>query len=421
MNASILSIGDEILIGQVINTNSAFISKELFSAGIPVTRVITVPDTEKDILKGIDDAFKSARIVVSTGGLGPTHDDITVKCIAKYFKKKLVFHEPTYNSIKLLFEKRRLHMPANIIEQSLMPRGALILANSRGTAPGILIKRRGKVFCSLPGVPHEMMQLTRKSLMPYLMGVVHKNGKRKFLLQKTLHTIGIAEALLSQKLGNLEKILHSDKDSCVKLAFLPSNYEVRLRITVEAAEENKARKLMKSAANRVRTRAKEYIYSYDENPLEYEVGKLLLKKKLTIASAESCTGGLVASKLTNIPGSSGYFTDSVVSYTNASKEKMLGVKHATLVKYGAVSEETAREMAEGIRKKSKTDIGVSTTGIAGPAGATKTKPVGLVWIGYADRKKSFAKSFIFTNDRLRNKEIMSKMALETVRRELLKL
>jgi len=261
--------------------------------------------------------------------------------------------------------------------------------------------------------------MTTGSLIPKLQQIISKRGKQKFLLQKTFHTIGIPEALLSQKLGALDKILHRDKDSSVKLAFLPSNYEVRLRVTVEARNLKKAERLLNSALKRIKSRAKDYIYSFDENPLEYEVGKILLYKKLTVSAAESCTGGLVASKLTNIPGSSEYFIDGVVSYSYSSKEKLLGVKHKDLLKNGAVSEQTAIEMAKGIRKISKTDIGISTTGIAGPAGATKTKPVGLVWIGYADSRKSYAKCFIFTKDRLRNKEIMSKMALEIIRRELL--
>jgi len=421
MNAAILTVGDEILIGQVINTNAAFLSKNLFSAGITVKRIITVADSEKDIIEGIGNAFRSADLVVSTGGLGPTHDDITVKCIAKYFNKKLAFHVPTYNRIKSMFQRRNLPVPVNISEQAMMPEDAEILLNTRGTAPGILIKKRGKIFCALPGVPHEMERMTTDSFLPRLHKVISKSRKRKFLLQKTLHTIGIAEALLSQKLGQLEKILHTDKDSSVKLAFLPSNYEVRLRITVAANDLKKAERLLRSAINRIKSRASYYIYSYDENQLEYEVGKILLKNNLTVSAAESCTGGLVASKLTNVPGSSKYFIDGVVSYSYASKEKMLGVKHKDLLKNGAVSEQTAIEMAKGIRKISKTDIGISTTGIAGPAGATKTKPVGLVWIGYADRRKSYAKSFIFTKDRLRNKEIMSKMALEIIRRELLQI
>ena len=421
MNAAILSIGDEILIGQVINTNAAFLSKKLFREGIHVTRILTVPDMEKDIIAGIGDAFKSAGTVISTGGLGPTHDDITVKCISKYFKKKLLFHEPTYKRIKAMFERRGLAVPENIDEQSMMPEGAEILSNTRGTAPGILIRSGNKVFCALPGVPHEMESMTIDSLLPRLRSYISKTGKRKFLMQKTLHTIGIAEALLSQKLGALDKILISSKDSSVKLAFLPSNYEVRLRITVAANKRKKAEQLMNSALKKIKTRVKNYIYSYDENPLEYEVGKLLIKRKLTVSAAESCTGGLVASKLTNVPGSSDYFIDGVVSYSYTSKENLLGVKPTTLKKFGAVSEQTAIEMAEGIRKTSKTDIGISTTGIAGPAGATKTKPVGLVWIGYTDKKKSFAKSFIFTKDRLRNKEIMSKMALEIIRREMLQI
>ena len=425
MDAAILTIGDEVLIGQVVNTNAGFISKELFSIGIPVRRIITVPDTGKDIINELGNLFKTNDIVISTGGLGPTHDDITVKCIAKYFKKKLVFHKPTNIRIKKIFKRRNLPYPKNIIEQSIMPVGAQILENASGTAPGILVKNGRKIFCALPGVPHEMEQIMRKSLIPFLKKFKIKSRKGKVLLQKTLHTIGIGESFLSQRLGDLNEILYKDKDSNLKLAFLPSNFEVRLRITVEANNLIKARRLLNTAVRKIKSKAKDYIYSYEEKPIEYATGRLLRKMNLTIAVAESCTGGLVCSKLTNVPGSSNYMVNGIVAYSNDSKLKLLSVKQKTLDTFGAVSKQTAIEMAEGIRNSSNTDIGISTTGIAGPSGATrlygqaKTKPVGLAWIGYSDKKICYAKEFIFTKERLRNKEITSKMAIEIVRRELL--
>ena len=269
----------------------------------------------------------------------------------------------------------------------------------------------------MPGVPHEMEYITAHGLIPFLKK--HKGKKGRVLQQRTLHTIGIAESLLSQRFGDLDKLLLKDKNSSVKLAFLPSNYEVRLRITIEAQSAEKAGGLMKRTLEIIKTKAKNYIYSYDELPPEAELGKLLSKKHLTISTAESCTGGLVSSKLTNVSGSSSYVMAGVVTYADAAKTKILGVKKSTILKHGAVSCETAVEMAQGIRKLSKTDIGLSTTGIAGPSGERPGKPVGIVWIGYADSKKSYAKKFIFTKDRLRNKEAMSKMALEVVRRELL--
>jgi len=417
LKATILTVGDEVLIGQVVNTNAAFLSKTLFSIGIPVERVITIPDTEKDITREISKAISEYDVVISSGGLGPTHDDITVKCIAKVFKKKLVHHQQTFERIKNIFERRKLQLPANIKHQAMMPEGALLFENKTGTAPGILILKGKKIFCAMPGVPHELEYITVNELIPMLKK--QKGSGGKVLLQKTLHTIGIGESFLSQRLGDLDKLLVKDNNSSVKLAFLPSNYEVRLRITVGALTIQKAEKLLKCTLEIVKTKAKNFIYSYSEKPIEEELGRLLAKRRLTISIAESCTGGLVCSKLTNVSGSSAYVMAGAVTYSNNAKIKMLGVKKTTLVKHGAVSRETAIKMAEGIRKLAKTDIGISTTGIAGPAGAVPGKPVGLVWIGYSNREKSFAKEFIFTKDRIRNKEAMSKMALEVVRRELL--
>jgi nicotinamide-nucleotide amidase len=238
-------------------------------------------------------------------------------------------------------------------------------------------------------------------------------------MQKTIHTIGIGESLLAERIGNIKQIVRKGNDFEVKLAFLPSNYEVRLRITVSAATANKAEKLIEGAIKIIKSKAARYIYSFDESSIEKTVGALLKKKNLTISVAESCTGGLITSKLTDVSGSSAYVMDGIISYSNESKKRLLGVKQKTLKSFGAVSEQAAMQMAEAIRKRSKTDIGVSATGIAGPTGATRRKPVGLVWIGYSDKSVTFAKKFVFTKDRLRNKDIMSKMALEIVRRKLL--
>ena len=417
MKAAILTVGDEVLIGQVVNTNASFLSKALFEIGIPVERVITIPDTEKDIIREFSNAIELYDLVISSGGLGPTHDDITVKCLAKVFGKKLVFHQQTYDRIKSIFERRKFPVPGNIKQQAMMPEGAVLFENKMGTAPGILVHKGKKIFCALPGVPYELEYITSNSLIPLLKNL--KGPKDKVLLQKTLHTIGIAESFLSQRLGNLDKLLLKDKDSSIRLAFLPSNYEVRLRITIEAKSIDKAQRLLDRTIGIIKTKAKNYIYSYDEKPIEEELGRILVKKHLTISAAESCTGGLVSSKLTNISGSSAYVMAGVVTYADESKMKILGVKKSTLIKHGAVSKETAMEMARGVRKLAKTDIGISTTGIAGPTGAVAGKPIGLVWIGYADKNRSFAQEFIFTKDRLRNKEAMSKMALEVARRELL--
>lgn len=418
LSSIVITIGDEILIGQVVNTNAAYLGKELFSLGYPVERVISVPDEEKEILKEFKSAWKNFDIVIITGGLGPTHDDITKKCVAKFFKAKYVLNPKVLKHVKEVFSRRGIPMPPVNIGQALVPENAVALENKMGTAPGILIDKAGKVFCVLPGVPYEMKYICEKGLFPYLKNR-YKKVKTPVLKQKTIHTIGIGESLLAQKIGDMNSILKKGKDYEVKLAFLPSNYEVRLRITVKAASEQKANLLIKETEKKIKKAAGSYIYSDGESSVQETLGKLLKKKRLTISAAESCTGGLVASKLTDVSGSSDYVFGGMVTYDDKAKIKFLGVNPKDIKKHGAVSEIVAKQMAEGIRKRSQTGIGISTTGIAGPAGARPGKPVGLVWIGYSDKKITFAKKFIFTNDRLRNKDIMSKMALELVRRKLL--
>lgn len=310
-------------------------------------------------------------------------------------------------------------MPEINREQAMVPETAIILPNHFGTAPGLLIDRNKKVFCAMPGVPFEMKHMTEEQLLPYLAKKFKNIKDKKIILQKTLHTIGISESLLFEKVGDIKEITNSNRDLLIKLAFLPSNYETRIRINVEAKNKQNAEYEMNEAVNRLKKRVGRYIYSFNDEPIEKTVGLLLKRMGLTLSAAESCTGGLVASKITDVSGSSDYFIEGAVTYSNESKIKITHVKQATLKRYGAVSKQTAMEMAEGIRKVSGSDIGISTTGIAGPTGATKNKPVGLVWIGYSDKHSSLAKEFIFTKDRLRNKEIMSKMALEIIRRKLL--
>jgi len=419
MKAIIISIGDEVLIGQVVNTNAAWLGKQLVLLGIPAARIITVPDDEREILAEFKTAFRNYDVIVVTGGLGPTHDDITVKTVAKFFKSKYVLNEKVLKHVKSVFARRNIPMPAVNVGQALVPEIATVLENKTGTAPGLLIDKAGKVFCVMPGVPYEMKYISKTGLFPYLEKKYRKKISR-VIQQKTLHTIGIGESLLAERLGDINKIVRKGKDFEVKLAFLPSNYEVRLRITAIAKSTARAKLLLLQAEKLITKKAGSYIYSTEEGSIESTVGKILKRKKLTISCAESCTGGLLASKLTDIPGSSAYVMDAIVSYSDEAKHRLLGVKKETIKKFGAVSEQTAIEMAKGIRKRSGTDIGISTTGIAGPTGARKDKPVGLVWIGYCDKKTTFAKKFIFTKDRLRNKDIMSKMALEMVRRQLTK-
>lgn len=418
MKAVILTIGDEVLIGQVVNTNAAYLGKELFAIGIPAVKTVTLPDSEKEILKEFSSAYRNHDVIIVTGGLGPTHDDITKKCVVKFFKAKYVLDEKVLARVKSVFKRRNIQMPPVNIGQALVPDCSIALENKAGTAPGILIDKGRKVFCVMPGVPFEMKYISKTGLFPYL----KKKYSRKLtrvIKQKTLHSIGIGESLLAAKIGDINKIVRKGKDFEVKLAFLPSNYEVRLRITAISKSLKKADALIKEAVKKIIKSAGGFIYSSDESSIEETIGKVLRKRKLTISAAESCTGGLITSKLTDVPGSSDYVMDGIVSYADSAKVRLLGVNKLTIKKYGAVSQQVAEQMARWIRKRSKTHIGISATGIAGPGGARKNKPVGLVWIGYSDRSITFAKDFIFTKDRLRNKDAMAKMALEVVRRQLL--
>lgn len=418
VRSAVITIGDEVLIGQVVNTNASYLGKEFFSLGFPVEKVLTIGDDEKEILKAFNQVWKTYDIIIVTGGLGPTHDDITKKCVADFFKAKFRLDENILKQVKKRFARRKIPMPEANIGQALVPDNAIAIENKMGTAPGLIIDKGKKVFCVLPGVPYEMKHLCETGVFPHLKKK-YKGIKTRALRQKTLHTIGIGESLLAKRLGNINSIVRKGKDYEVKLAFLPANNEVRLRITVSAVSPAMAEKLINDTVKKIKSSAGRFIYSYDESAVEKTVGRLLKKKKLTISTAESCTGGLLASKLTDVSGSSDYVISGVVTYADRAKVKLLGVNPADIKKYGAVSEKVAKQMAEGVRKSSKTDIGVSTTGIAGPTGARPGKPVGLVWIGYSDKNGTFAKKFIFTKDRLRNKDIMSKMALEILRRKLL--
>ena len=410
MKAIIITVGDEILIGQIVNTNASWLGSKLFSLGIHVDKHLSVSDSEKEIISSFRDSWRKFDIVIVTGGLGPTPDDITKTCISKFFKSPLVINEKILKDVKSIFRRRKIPMAESNIGQAMIPRTAKALTNKAGTAPGILIDKKGKIFCSLPGVPHEMKYICETGLFPYVKEK-YKNAKnKKVLLQKTIHTIGISESLLANIIG-VNSILKKDKNSEVKLAFLPNNFEVRLRVTVEAPDINTARALITASVKKIKQKAGKYIYSFNESSIEKAVGDSLKKKGLKLAIAESCTGGLIASKITDVNGSANYFLEGLVCYSNEAKMRLLGVKKNTLKANGAVSEKVAVEMADGARKKAKADIAISTTGIAGPTGATREKPVGLVWIGYSDKNKSFAKKFVFVkNNKIKVKLKRNKIA-----------
>jgi nicotinamide-nucleotide amidase len=411
--SKIISIGDEILIGQIVNTNASFISEKLYSIGIPVGKIIAIGDTEQALLNELDDSYKNYDVTIITGGLGPTHDDITKPILAKYFDDELVSDEKVLNHVKRIFKNRNIEMPEVNYEQALIPKKSDVIWNKNGTAPGIWIEKSEKVFVALPGVPYEMKAMMENSVLPLLKGKFE--SKVDYVLKsRTILTTGIGESNLAEMIGDVKSIIGDEN----KLAFLPTLYGVRLRIDVRGKNVKDVEEKLNIIESSLRYKIGNYIFGLDDDLLESKIGEILLKNKMTLSVAESCTGGLLASKITDISGSSNYFLGGVCTYSNESKIGILEVKKETLENFGAVSEEAALEMAENVRKKFDSDIGLSITGIAGPSGGTNEKPVGLVWIGYSDKFRTFVKKFLFGNNRERTKIRSAYMALEILKKEI---
>lgn len=409
--AAVITIGDEVLIGQVVNTNAAFIGQRLSEIGIDMIRTVVVSDDYDEIINAFTEYNSRYDVVLVTGGLGPTHDDITKKVVADFFKVKLVMNDAVLENVKDRLLRRNIPVRQVNRDQALVPEGCTVLMNHWGTAPGMLFEHDGKFFAVMPGVPHEMQNLMTEYIIPRL----KEKGSGQVIRHRVLKTTGIAESSLFELLGNLDEILGGK----AKLAFLPSQFGVRLRITVKARDEKEADAVADDVEARIRNKAEKFIYSGGEVELEETVGRLLKEKNLHIAVAESCTGGYIAHRLTNISGSTAYFERGVVTYSNAAKTELLQVPANLIESHGAVSEEVAQAMAEGVRAISRTDIGVSVTGIAGPTGGTPEKPVGLVYVGLSDAAGTIVKKHFFPDERLRFKDRTSQAALELVRRRIL--
>jgi nicotinamide-nucleotide amidase len=415
MKAEVISIGDELLIGQVINTNQAFIAEKLNSIGVSVGKMTTVGDDESSILESFGEALANHDLVLVTGGLGPTHDDITRTAVCKFFDTDLVVNDEALERVKGFFEKRGI-VPKKVNEdQARVPRSCMVIQNHHGTAPGFLFERNGRYLIAMPGVPFEMKAMVENHILPFFAA----KASGLVIQHRTLKTTGIGESFLAEQIGDIST-LFSPKDG-VTLAFLPGPTGTRLRITARADSTDAAGRKVELVEKRIRSKAGKYIYAADEEELEEVIGKLLLERRLTLAVAESCTGGLIADRITNVPGSSNYFERSYVTYSNESKLADLGVPSSLILRHGAVSSEVAEAMAAGVRTKSNSDIGLSTTGIAGPSGGSKEKPVGLVWVGYSDRAGTLALRFNFGDNRRRTKERAAQAALELLRRKLLKI
>lgn len=371
MKAEILCVGTELLLGDIVNTNAAYIARELANIGIGVYYQSVIGDNNGRLKEGLELAFSHADIVVMTGGLGPTYDDLTKETVADYFHKKMEMNEECLKSVEGFFKHVNRPMTENNKKQAMMPVGATVFPNENGTAPGLAISEGGKTAVLLPGPPSEMEPMFQKSVVPYLMGF-----SDKVLVSHNIRLFGIGESRLEDILYDLMK--NSTNPTVAPYAKMG---EVTLRVTAAADTKEKCEELIGPMISEIRDAVGEYIYGIDVPDLQTAAVNGLLEKKLKIATAESCTGGLVSQRITQVPGASEIFDCGVCSYANEIKHSVLGVDEETLGKYGAVSEQTAWEMARGVRKLAHADIGVSTTGIAGPGGGTPEKPVGLVYVG----------------------------------------
>ncbi len=409
MTCEILTIGDELLIGQIINTNQAYIAEHLNLINIRVARMTTVGDEMQPILDSFAEAWNHQDVVIVTGGLGPTHDDITKKAVCAFFDSDLVSNDDVRAHVEEFMKRRNRAWSEAAEEQTMVPRKAEVIWNPVGTAPGMLFKDGTKRFFVLPGVPYEMKEMMDRSVIPHLAPLVQGVAIR----HRTLRTTGIPESNLSELLGNIDELLRG-----ARLAFLPSPTGVRLRITVLEKDAAAADRKVQEVEERIRARAQKHIYGTGTEELEEVLGRALIEHKRTIAVAESCTGGLILEKLTSISGSSAYVQGGVVSYSNRLKIAMLGVPEDLLRIHGAVSKEVAEAMAAGVRARAAADIGLSVTGIAGPSGGTPEKPVGLIWIGYADETGSLAVKFQFAGSRAIIRERAAAAALELARRKI---
>lgn len=409
--AEIIIIGDEILYGQTLDTNSHWISGELDRIGIRVIRKTTVGDQEERILEAFEDAERRAQLILITGGLGPTNDDLTKPCLAKYFHADLLMNAEALEDVTAFLKSKGREMTELNRNQALFPVGAKIIRNRNGTAPGIWMEKNGKVFISMPGVPHEMREMMAGQVIPEL--------KRRFhvaeIYHKIVNTVGIGESWLADKIRSWENNL----PPYIRLAYLPSPGFVKLRLTAVGDDIQILEGEVKRQLNTLKTIIDKYIYGYDNIKLEETVGQMLAEKGKTLAIAESCSGGYVSHLITTIPGSSLYFKGGIISYDNAVKISMLGVSEETLRRYGAVSEQTVREMAEGVREKLQTDYGISVSGIAGPDGGTEDKPVGTVWIAVTDGYETIANRLQLGKDRLINIRLSAINALNLLRQRLM--
>lgn len=406
--ASVITIGDELLIGQVIDTNSAWIAQQLNKAGIAVKNRFSVGDDPDEIWNALDIEQKESDIVLITGGLGPTGDDITKPLLCKYFNGKMVVNEGALQNVKRLFEKV-YHRPVSEVnlKQAEVPDVCEVIQNKRGSAPGMLFHKEETIFISMPGVPYEMQGIMEE-VIPHL----KKSFELPEIIHKTILTAGIGESAIAEIIKDFENKLPQE----IRLAYLPNYGMVRLRLTTSGFDRIKTEKIINDRFIELKELVKQYIVTDEDETMQEVLGKILLKNKETISTAESCTGGAIASLITSVPGASAYFQGSIVSYSNDVKQSFLNVKKDTLEKYGAVSEETVKEMLSGLLQKMNTTYGIAVSGIMGPDGGTDDKPVGTVFIAVGNKESHTVHQLKQRFERKKNIEVTAMMALNLMRK-----
>ena len=411
-NTSIITIGDELLIGQVVDTNSAWMAQQLNKAGFRVKRRVAVGDVWDEIWNALDEEAAQSDIILITGGLGPTADDITKPLLCKYFGGKMIVDKAALDNVKYLFEEVfKRPLTERNIKQGEVPDTCKVILNRRGTAPGMLFEKNGKIFISMPGVPHEMQGMMQHDVIQLL----SSRFKPSHITHRTLLTFGIGESMLADMIIDFENAL----PTFIKLAYLPNYGMVRLRLSATGSHKEKIENTINDEFEKLQLLVKEFIVTNEDEPMEKVLGKLLKQKNKTLCTAESCTGGYIAHLITAMPGSSAFYNGSVISYSYKAKEDLLDVKENTLLTHGAVSEEVVLEMAKGALQKIKTDYAIAVSGIMGPDGGLPDKPVGTVWIAAGNSRKITAQKFHFRFDRQRNIQLTAVNALNMLRKFIL--
>lgn len=418
MQTEIINIGDELLIGQVVNTNAAWMAEQLNLSGFKVERVTIIGDERGQIIEALRAAEKRVPVVLISGGIGPTKDDITKTTLCEYFNTRLVFNPDAYRDIETIFARRGYSVTELNRQQAMLPEACLTLPNPNGTARGMWFEKREgvqgtTVFVSMPGVPFEMKAMMTDHVIPALKNTY----QTPFICHKTILTQGIGESFLAARIEKWE----DDLPTHLKLAYLPQPGIVRLRITGMGTDEAQIRKEIEEQSAKLESLIAEHVFGYDTDTLEEIVGRLLNGKGATLATAESCTGGYIAHLITSVPGSSAYFKGSVVAYSNDIKRELAGVLPETLQKHGAVSQATVEEMATGIQRRFEADYVIATSGIAGPDGGSTEKPVGTTWIAIASPGEIVSSRFTFGDNRERNIRRTALQALNMLRKKILQI